>query len=86
MEKLGVTSLLELYELKRVELKDKTRRGLQKRLNLPFVAPNEDDYTLARSICPKKLLSVLNKSIIDDFLTKEEALNLAADLIVQSQK
>jgi len=83
MEKLDVTSLVELYELKRVDLSDNSRRGLQKRLNLPFVTPNEDDYTLARSICPKELLSVLNKSIIDDFLTKEEALK---DLIVKSQK
>ena len=50
----------------------------------PFVTLNESDYDKARSICPKELLSVLNKSITDDFLTKEEALNLAADLIVKS--
>jgi len=85
MEKLRITSLVELYELKRVEMKDKTRKGAQKRLNLPFVAPNEDDYDKARSICPKELLSVLNKSITDDFLTKEEALNLATDLIVENK-
>ena len=36
MEKLGVTSFVELYELKRVELSDKSRKGAQKRLNLPF--------------------------------------------------
>jgi len=80
MERLGVTSIVELYELKRVELSDRKRKGAQKSLKLPFVAPNESDYILARDNCPVEFLPLLNEMIANEFLTQEEALTLSAEL------
>ena len=77
----GISKLESLYVLKRQELDDGNRKGMQKRLRLPFVKKEPDDYSNARKVCPASCRPQLEKWLFEKLPTREAANSKVVEML-----